>query len=109
MRNFIQPGSMITVPAPAGGVVSGQGVQIGALFGVAATTQAAGDDVALALTGVYELPKDGTAGVGFSVGDPVEWNAAFDRAEPLDGGQRIGVAVTDAGPSAAVVRVRLDG
>lgn len=40
MKNFIQRGDMITVTAPTGGVTSGQGVLVGNLFGVAATTVA---------------------------------------------------------------------
>jgi len=35
MKNYIQEGRMITVAVPAGGVTSGDGVVIGALFGVA--------------------------------------------------------------------------
>lgn len=34
MRNYIQPGDNLTLNAPAA-VISGQGVQIGDLFGVA--------------------------------------------------------------------------
>jgi predicted RecA/RadA family phage recombinase len=42
MKNFIQPGDVVTVTAPTGGVTSGQLVVISAIVGVAATTQAAG-------------------------------------------------------------------
>ena len=41
-KNFIQPGRVVTLVAPTGGVLSGQAVQVGALFGIAAigtTTQ----------------------------------------------------------------------
>ena len=38
MRNFIQPGNSLAIAVPyAGGVLAGQGVLVGALFGVAAT------------------------------------------------------------------------
>jgi predicted RecA/RadA family phage recombinase len=40
MKNSIQRGDMITITAPTGGVTSGQGVLVGNLFGVAATTTA---------------------------------------------------------------------
>jgi predicted RecA/RadA family phage recombinase len=36
MKNFLQTGNSVTVPAPTGGVASGVGVLIGALFGVTA-------------------------------------------------------------------------
>jgi hypothetical protein len=39
MRNFIQSGDMITVTAPGGGIEAGEGLQVGSLFGVAATTE----------------------------------------------------------------------
>jgi len=37
MRNYVQPGDSLALAVPyAGGVTSGQGVLVGALFGVAA-------------------------------------------------------------------------
>ena len=36
MKNDIQKGDVITVPAPAGGTVSGEGVIVGNIFGIAA-------------------------------------------------------------------------
>ncbi len=57
MRNYVQPGSVLTVPAPAGGVAAGDPVLIGNLFGIAATTEAAGDPVEVSTTGVFIVPK----------------------------------------------------
>lgn len=57
MKNYIQEGRMITVAAPIGGVASGDGVVIGALFGVATKTAASGETVTLATDGVFDLPK----------------------------------------------------
>lgn len=108
MKNFVQTGSVIPVTAPSGGVVSGEGVQIGALFGVASTTQAAGASVEIAVAGVFDLPKEATTDT-FSVGAAVEWDAANGRVAALDSGVRIGLAIAAAGATAATVRVRLDG
>ena len=58
MKNFIQPGDVVTVTAPTGGVTSGQLVIVSAIVGVAATTQPAGADVELATTGVFDLAKN---------------------------------------------------
>ena len=58
MKNFIQPGDVVTVTTPAGGVTSGQLVIVAAIVGVAATTQLAGADVELATTGVFDLAKN---------------------------------------------------
>jgi len=51
MKNFIQRGDVITVTAPTGGVTSGQGVLVGNLFGIAATTVAEGENVEIATAG----------------------------------------------------------
>jgi len=42
MKNFVQPGESVEFTAPAGGVVSGVGVQIGELLVIATVTAAAG-------------------------------------------------------------------
>ena len=51
-KNFIQPGRVVTLVAPTGGVLSGQAVQVGALFGVAAFDAIGGADVEVALEGI---------------------------------------------------------
>ncbi|CAA7627873.1 hypothetical protein MCP1_780002 [Candidatus Terasakiella magnetica] len=43
--------------AGTGGVASGQGVIVGALFGIAATNALEAANVEIATTGVYDLPK----------------------------------------------------
>ena len=59
MKNFVQPGEYgLTVIAPSGGVVSGQVVVVGAIVGVAATTQPAGAQVEIATEGVFNLAKE---------------------------------------------------
>lgn len=57
MRNYIQPGKTVTVPAPAD-VKSGELVVVGSLFGVAEFSAAEGDPVEIATEGVFELPKE---------------------------------------------------
>ncbi len=99
---------MITVAAPAGGVASGDGVVIGALFGIASTTAAAGETVTIATTGVFDLPK--LASSVIAAGDKVSWdNAAKQVNVPGPGRYPIGIAVEAAGNGATIVRVRLDG
>lgn len=87
---------MIAVTAPAGGVTSGQGVLVGNLFGVAATTAAEGESVEIATVGVYELPKLVSAVI--DAGDRVAWD---DTAKlvvlPGTGMVPIGVATLAAG------------
>lgn len=57
MRNYIQPGKTVTVPAPAD-VKSGELVVVGSLFGVAEFSAAEGDPIEIATEGVFELPKE---------------------------------------------------
>lgn len=56
MKNFVQAGDVVTVTAPAN-VVSGQGVLVGLLFGVAVRAAASGQPVDITTEGVVTLPK----------------------------------------------------
>ncbi|SRR5581483_4226116 len=108
MKNYIQEGRMITVAAPTGGVTSGDGVVVGALFGVATKTAAAGETVTIATTGVFDLPKLASAVI--AAGDAVAWdNTAKQVNLPGSGRFPIGTAIEAAGNGATIVRVRLDG
>jgi predicted RecA/RadA family phage recombinase len=108
MKNFIQRGDMITVTAPTGGVTSGQGVLVGNLFGVVATTVAEGKSVEIATVGVYELPKLVSAVI--AAGERVAWDdIAKQVVVPGTGMVPIGVATLAAGNGVATVRVKLDG
>jgi predicted RecA/RadA family phage recombinase len=108
MKNYIQEGRMITVAAPAGGVTSGDGVVIGALFGVASKTAAAGETVTIATKGVFELPKLASAVI--AAGAKVSWDDSAKQVNaPGTGRYPIGTAIEAAGNGATVVRVRLDG
>ncbi|KZY30541.1 hypothetical protein A3731_00740 [Roseovarius sp. HI0049] len=109
MKNYIQAGNVLTAAAPAGGVSSGDPVQIGNLFGVAATDAEAGADVEIAVTGVFALPK---AAVSASAGDVAFFDAsAGDVTTDDDTGanNRVGIFTEDAASGAATARVRLDG
>ena len=108
MQNHIQKGDIITVPAPAGGIASGEGAIIGNIFGIAAYSAAAGDPVELATTGVYQLPK-ATAAV-LAVGARVAWdNTAKNINAPGAGRFPLGIATEAAGNDVTSVAVRLDG
>lgn len=73
-RNYIQPGDVVTVTAPAA-VASGDLVAIGGLAGVAANKAASGEPVEIAMSGVYELPKV-SAQAWATVGLAIYWDAA---------------------------------
>ena len=89
MNNYIQPGNVVDLTAPAGGVVGGMGYIIGGIFGVAVRDAAEGEKVGFQVKGVVELPKD--TATAMSEGDLVEWKTAdtelvADAAGDLDAG-----------------------
>lgn len=56
MKNYIQPGNSVTVTAPYD-VVSGGGVLVGTIFGIATGNAKAGESLEIKLNGVYEHAK----------------------------------------------------
>src|ERR1051326_9035561 len=110
MRNFIQPRETMTLTAPVGGGVSGQGVQIGNLFVVAAGDADAGDPFDGQTCGVFTLPK--TTGTAWTEGELLYWDATAGEVttdDDNDHNRLIGWAAAAAGSSDATGSVRLDG
>ncbi len=108
MKSFIQPGNVITVTAPVGGVSSGDGVLIGSLFGVAAYDADEGDNSEIQVTGVMALPKLTTDTM--AVGDPLYWDATNGHLTvTATDNVLVGVAVSTAGSGATTVEIRLNG
>ncbi|MFK4385824.1 DUF2190 family protein [Bradyrhizobium sp. USDA 223] len=109
MKNFVQPGDIVTAIAPAGGTVSGTPYLIGALFGVATTTQAAGEEVELATVGVFELPKV-AAQAWATAFAAIYWdNAAKNCTTAAAGNTKIGVNMLPQGAADSKARIRLNG
>lgn len=107
MRNFIQPGDVITVAAPVGGAVSGAGVLINALFGIAMRDAVEGEDVPLQISGVVDLPK---ATGALATGAKVYWDATnHNVTATATGNTLIGVAVAAAASGDVLTRLRLNG
>lgn len=106
MKNFVQPGDSLTFTSGAA-VSSGQGVVMGALFGVAASAAEAGDPFEAAVVGVFELPK---AAGAIAAGMRVYWSAgAGNVTTTASGNTLIGAATEAAADTATTVRVRLNG
>jgi predicted RecA/RadA family phage recombinase len=98
MKNYVQNGDVVSVPAPAT-VVSGAGVLVGALFGVAVHNAASGQPVEIATTGVYDLTKVGSQ--AWTVGALIYWDAANSRATTVSASTTlIGKAVAPVGSGA---------
>lgn len=108
MKNFVQEGNTVTLTAPTGGVLSGAGVVVGNLFGVAAYDAIEDAEVEVQVVGVFTLPKG--AGV-INEGAIVWWNNTAKAVSNVTGAGYfpIGVAVEGALDAGATVKVRLDG
>jgi predicted RecA/RadA family phage recombinase len=107
MKNFVQPGEVVGIPAPAD-VLSGAGVLVGALFGVALTDAASGQEVQIRVSGVVDLPKVGSQ--AWTVGALIYWNGTACTSVASTN-KLIGVAIVAVGSGAGETlgRVRLNG
>lgn len=108
MKNYVQPGNTITLTAPYA-VESGDGLLVGAIFGVATGAAANGDPIEAALVGVFDLTKVGSQ--AWAVGDKVYWdNTAKQATKTATDNTLIGTAVEAVGSGAGetVGRVRLN-
>ncbi|SHK13772.1 Predicted phage recombinase, RecA/RadA family [Roseomonas rosea] len=107
MRNFIQRGDTLTIPAPAD-VLSGGVVQVGVIVGVANGSATQGAPVDVDVTGVFSLPK--VAADAFAVGDAAYYASGTKLVtKTASGNTKLGVATEPAGSGAAEVAVRLSG
>lgn len=107
MKNFIQPGDYVAVAAPAT-VLSGQGMLVGALFGVATTDAQSGADVEVATRGVFELPAAATDVI--AIGDKLYWDSgAGELTKTSAGNTLVGVALSVAPNGVTLVHCRLNG
>lgn len=107
MKNYVQRGDVLTLPAPAGGVLSGAGLLVGVLFGVAASDAAVGDDVEASVVGVFDIAK---AAVAVTQGAALYWDDAAKKLTTVAAGNTlVAVAVLAAAVGDASVRARLNG
>jgi predicted RecA/RadA family phage recombinase len=106
MKTYIQPSHTLTVTAPAGGVLSGQGVLIGTLFGIAQYDAVEGAEVEILTEGVVEIPK--TSALQIDVGDRLFWDATNKVVNKTATAQVcVGIAVSAAANPSGTVRMKL--
>jgi predicted RecA/RadA family phage recombinase len=107
MKNFIQNGRTISLTAPYA-VLSGGGLLVGSIFGVASFNAAISETVEAQLEGVFELPK--TSALAIAIGERLYWdNTARVVNKTVAGNTLIGVAVSTAADPSPTVLVRLNG
>ena len=107
MRNFIQPGNSLAIAVPyASGVTAGQGVLVGALFGVAAVDGAQNAVIEAATQGVFDLTKE--PALAITAGARVFWDNTNRRiTTTATGNFQVGLCTAAALAADATVRVML--
>lgn len=106
---YVQPGEIIDY-TPNAAVAANAVVKLGILLGVACADIDANTTGALAIEGVFDLPKKAGAGLTFAAGDKLTYNATdgFIKGAGTDGDILGGaVAVAAALATDAVARVKL--
>ncbi|MDP3853158.1 DUF2190 family protein [Phenylobacterium sp.] len=109
MKTQISEGSPIDITAPSGGTTSGVGVLLNLLFGIAVTTNVAGDAVAIHVSGVFDHIAEGAgSGQAFAVGELVYWDNTNKRmTKTSTSNTKVGVAVAAKLTADTTVRLRL--
>lgn len=101
--NYVEPGTTFSLPAPSGGVTSGQAKLIGDLFVVFQSDAEEGELVAASTCGVYDIPK---GAIAFTQGEQVFMAVAGATAiKTATGASLIGVALRAAASGDESVQV----
>ncbi len=105
--NYVQPGKTITLAAPYDRT-SGQGAQVGSIFGVALQTVLNTVDGEFAVVGVWTLAK--TSAQAWTQGQKIYWDNSNKRCDSDSTvGMLIGVATEAAANPSSTGIVRLNG
>jgi len=108
--NFVQPGNVLTLIAPSGGVVSGVGYVIGSHFVVALVTAAQGATFTGMTEGVFRMKKAAAgSGKAFTAGEAIFWDNGANKQWDKTGSGffQVGVAVDAAATTDTTVLVRI--
>jgi predicted RecA/RadA family phage recombinase len=105
MKNFIQCGKSLTIPAPAA-VTSGDIVIAGSIVGIAAGDAESGADVDVVTEGVFDLPK--VSALAITLGATVYYDSSTGLVNTTaSGNTKLGHAVAAAANPSASVNVKL--
>ena len=108
MRNFVQPGNSLAIAVPyAGGVTVGQGVLVGALFGIAAVDGIQNVTIEIATQGVFDVTKQPSLAI--TAGARVFWDDTNRRiTTTATGNFQVGIATQAALAADSIARVWLN-
>ncbi|HOX90228.1 MAG TPA: DUF2190 family protein [Burkholderiaceae bacterium] len=109
MKNFVQPGVVVTVTAPYA-LNPGDGCLVGVLFGVAAGAYSSGAPAELQLEGVFDLTALATDTASGTTLVAAYWDNTNKRVTTTSSGNtKIGVITAAKANGDATARVRLNG
>ena len=91
MKNAVQRGELLTLPAPNGGVKAGEITFIGDIYGVAVSDAPEGEDVVIQTVGVFLSAKVRGA---IAAGQKVFWKMDTKAVTIIPDGNRLVGAVT---------------
>lgn len=110
---YVQPGEVLALTAPSGGVTSGVPLKIGALVIVPLVDALINVKFSAMVTGVAEVPKVTGGSTAWTEGVAIYWDESADNFTKTvisdTGDCLVGVATAAAGDSAATGLVRFDG
>lgn len=108
MQNYISEGDVISVTAPYA-LSSGDGCQVGKLFGVAVKDYDSAATAQIKTLGVFDLAK--VSAQAWTAGQAVYWDNSAKKATTATTSPNIwiGVATTAAANPSSTGRVRLNG
>jgi predicted RecA/RadA family phage recombinase len=108
MRNYVQPGDSLALTVPyTGGVTSGQGVLVGAIFGVAAVDGAQNAVIECQTMGVFDITKE--PALAITAGARLFWDNTNRRlTTTATGNFQVGIATVAALGADTAARVWLN-
>lgn len=106
MINFVQPGGIIEITAPTGGVTSGSPVQIGGIVGIGAKTVLVSESVNIQVEGVFDVSK--VSAQAWAEGQSIYWDNTAELMTTVKGGIWAGIAVAAAANPSSTGRMRLN-
>lgn len=107
MKNYVQDGDTLSLVAPYDRL-SGQGMLVGSIFGVAAVDALSGASVEVEVDGVFDLEK--VSAQAWTAGALIYWDDTAKNATSVSTSNKlIGVAVQSAANPSTTGRVRLNG
>lgn len=108
MKTYVQPGEVIELTAPSGGVLSGKAYLIGSLVIIALVSVDQTEKFSAMVTGVVTHAK--VSAQAWTEGAKIYWDNSAKLFTTTSGGNTlVGVAAAAADNPSATGRIRLDG